>query len=136
MQRSEPQISDYMMKAPRSVHPGSSLKKALNTMTQSGSHYLPVLSGKRVVGLLKDHSPRFAASLLGSEATTVGDLMSPAPAVAGPGTSLYEVLDNTPDNVYGCTIVQDSNGKIVGLFTPREALAAIHDLATKNSGKK
>lgn len=132
----EPTISDYMMKMPTHVGPRTSLKRALRMMDRAGTGYLPVLCGKKVVGILKESSSRAAASVLNPDIFTAGDLMKRSPMVANPQVSLNEVLDNTPYNVCGCTIVQDAKGKVVGIFTPREALTAIHDLAVNNRGRK
>ncbi len=129
MQYSEPHISEYMSKLTGCISADTPLKETLSLMKQSKSHYLPVVAGKRVVGIIKDLPTRLAVSLLGSEQFTAQDLMSPGASVAHPDDSLFEVLDETPDNVYGCTIIQNEEGDIVGIFTPKEALQVVHELA-------
>lgn len=132
--RLEPRIGDYMMKAPAFVSPQTSLTQAMSTLRSSGSGYLPVLSGRKVVGILKAQPLLLAASYFGPE-IPVKRIMSRKAAVATPTASLYEILDKTPDNVYGCTIVQDTKGKVVGIFSPKEAMMALHKLATGKGEK-
>lgn len=132
----EPSVRDYMSKSPRFIDADSPLSDALAVMRESKSKYLPVVAGTRVVGILKDDAVRLAKSLLGSEEFTASDWMSSAPTVVLPNVSLYEVLDETPDNVYGCTVVQNGKGEIEGIFTPREAFLAMQDLAQESRRMK
>jgi CBS domain-containing protein len=127
-----PTLREYMAETTDCIQIGDSLHDALKMMEKSGIPYLPVLEGSRLVGLLKNDSVRATARLLGSEQFTVGDVMAPNPAFAAPDTSLYEILDETPDHSYGCTVVQQKNGKVMGIFTPREAMRAVFDLAQQS----
>ena len=131
MRSQELEIDRYMAKDPKWVCADTSLSDALVLMHDSKSHFLPVVSGNIVIGILRENAARMGASLIGSETFTASDWMAPRPTIVLPDASLYEVLDETPDNVYGCTVIQNQKGKIVGMFTPREALMAVRDLARK-----
>jgi predicted transcriptional regulator len=87
-----------------------------------------VISGSKVVGILKESPAKMASRLLGSEDFTAGDVMQVNPYVTQPEASLYEVLDQTPSNPYGCTVVQNRKGEVVGMFTPNELMKTVHRL--------
>jgi CBS domain-containing protein len=127
--RTEPQIRDYMSPVSNCVPADLSVGEALQMMEGAKARYLPVLSGGRVIGILNQSAARMAAQLLGGDEFTAGYVMTLNPHVARPSTSLYEVLDDTPSNVYGCTVIQGANGKVIGMFTPKEAMTAVHSLA-------
>lgn len=131
MTSQEPIISNYINPCSVSVSPKDSAINAFWVMTKQGIQYLPVRKGKDIIGLLPVSRVRTALSIDPKGAPKITDLMIPNPKVCSPDASLYSVLDETPENVAGCTVVQKSSGEISGVFTPTDAISAFRSLIQK-----
>lgn len=123
-----PPISAYARPCPLSVSPHVPARRALSLMNKLGYHYLPVQSGKRVVGLVCDNRIRAALTAKTRAGLRVSDLMLKSPTVVSPEASLYEVLDELPESARGYTVLQNASGKVTGVFTPNDAIFAFQSL--------
>lgn len=133
MTTQEPIIGNYINPCSVSVSTSDSAIDAFWVMANKGIQYLPVKKGKDIVGLLQVGKVRTALSVKSKSAPKISDLMIHNPKVCAPDTSLYSVLDDTPENAGGCTIVQASSGRISGVFTPTDAISAYKSLIHKNT---
>lgn len=61
----------------------------------------------------------------------VKDLTPKAPIVVSPDTPVDQVLDTLVENIIGCVFVVDDTGKIVGVFSERDALQRLGKDITK-----
>ena len=61
----------------------------------------------------------------------VRDLVPRAPIVVGPNTPVDKVLDTLVENIIGCVFVVDDAGKIIGVFSERDALQRLGKDITK-----
>jgi acetoin utilization protein AcuB len=84
--------------------------------------HLPVEDGGKLVGVLTDRDVKLAASFQGSEKLTVEDAMTPDPFTVTPQTPLDHVTEVMAEHKYGCAIVRQDNGKVVGIFTATDAV--------------
>jgi predicted transcriptional regulator len=128
MQINQLNVGNYAQPCFATIAPDAPAEIAMSVMQKLGFYYLPVQRGNRVVGLLSQSLVRAALAIHPKSALPVSDLMLRKPAVVAPDTSLYEVLDETPDAAGGVTLVQNSAGEVVGLFTAREAINAFRSL--------
>lgn len=130
----EPVINEYFRHCSLSVSPSTKALDAFWLMRQKGLQYLPVKSGKRVVGLIPSRRLRMALCMSGKHVPKIADLMIRHPAVAAPDTGLFQVLDNTSENAAGCTVIQEPSGRVTGIFTPADAVSAYRSLLPAVTG--
>ena len=131
MTNQEPIISNYINPCSASVSTKDSAISAFWVMTQKGIQYLPVKDGKNIVGLLPVRRVRAALTVSSKGTPKITDLMIRHPKVCAPDTSLFNVLDETPENAAGCTVIQNKSGEISGVFTPSDAVSAFQSLIHK-----
>lgn len=120
-----PQIHKYMTPMPHTIGEDISIKKALEMMRQHRIRHLPVLKGGELVGILTDRDLKLAASFKGSDEMKVEDVMTEAPYAVTPETELDRVVLTMAEYKYGCAVVEQANGKIVGIFTANDALRVL-----------
>lgn len=118
-----PKIEKVMTPMPYTVGLKIPLNTALNMMREHRIRHLPVQEAGKLVGVLTDRDLKLVMSLqAGSGELTVEDAMTPDPYCATPQTPLDHVTDEMAEHKYGCVIVQQENGKVVGIFTAIDAL--------------
>lgn len=104
----------------------STLPAARDMMHAHGIRHLPVLDGKKLVGLLSD---RDLARLEGFPMVdftlvSVPDAMSPDPYVVAPDAPAREVVSTMVERRYGSAIVVEG-GAVIGMFTTTDALRVL-----------
>lgn len=133
MKRKEmPQIQKYMTAMPHTIGTDIPVKKALELMTSHRIRHLPVQSGGKLLGILSDRDIRLAASFQGAEELLVEDVMSPDPFKVEPDSSLDYVVSEMAEHKYGCAVIQQGNGRVVGIFTATDGLRVLAELLDKN----
>lgn len=121
-------IEKHMTPFPHSIHSGMPLKTAKEMMRKYEIRHLPVQLAGHLVGVLSDRDLKLGGSLDREGNLLVEDVMTPDPYTVSPQTPLAEVVDSMARHKYGCAIVQDANGKVAGIFTATDGLAAFAKL--------
>lgn len=88
--------------------------------------------GVRPFFKLTDRDVKLASSFQGAAEFKVEEVMTPDPYTVKPGTSLEHVVSEMAEHKYGCAIIQQDNGKIVGIFTTIDALRVFSEVLLKN----
>jgi acetoin utilization protein AcuB len=105
------------------------LKVAMNLMRDQRIRHLPIQTAGKLVGILTDRDVKLASSLVTSatelEKLVAGDIMTPDPYTVAPETPLNDVVLKMAEHKYGCAIIQQGNGKVVGIFTATDALRVL-----------
>jgi acetoin utilization protein AcuB len=117
-----PQISKYMTPMPHTIGADIPLNTALNMMRDNRIRHLPVQDGGRLVGILTDRDIRMASGFAGGAELKVGDVMMPDPYTVAPETPTDRVVAEMAEHKYGSAVIQQKNGKIVGIFTAVDGL--------------
>ncbi|MBI3556285.1 MAG: CBS domain-containing protein [Deltaproteobacteria bacterium] len=114
-----------MTAMPHTIGSDIPIKKAMEMMREFRIRHLPVQRAGQLIGVLSDRDIKLARSFQGPGELTVDDVMTPDPYVVAPDASLDEVAFNMAEHKYGCAIVRQSNGKVVGIFTDNDALRSL-----------
>ncbi|MCM0606278.1 MAG: CBS domain-containing protein [Xanthomonadaceae bacterium] len=127
-----PQIQKYMTTQPHTIGKDISIDRALSMMREYRVRHLPVQEGGKLVGVLTDRDLKLAASLAGSDPLLVEDVMTPEPYTVSPNVPLNHVITEMAEHKYGCAIIQQENGKVVGIFTATDGMRVFGEFLTEN----
>lgn len=120
-------VWERMRRDPITVAETDDLATALQLMLWNGVRHLPVLRGKRLIGVLSQrdilarHDPVFPQSMLDGK---VVDAMVTDVAVTYPKEELHDAAARMSTNKYGCLPVVDA-GRVVGILTTTDMLTEL-----------
>ncbi|WP_018863959.1 MULTISPECIES: CBS domain-containing protein [Thioalkalivibrio] len=99
-------------------------------MEQHGVRHLPVVRGDAVVGVVSDRDVRIVLGLPVTEINQVrvSDIMADDPLTVVASTPLDEVAYAMSDKKIGSVIVNDEDGRFLGIFTASDALNALIEI--------
>jgi acetoin utilization protein AcuB len=127
-----PQIQKFMTPMPHSVGLKIALSTAHTMMREHGIRHLPVQEAGKLVGVLTDRDIKLAGSFRGSGELLVEDVMTPEPYTVTPQAPVDHVVAEMARHKYGCVLIQQDNGKLVGIFTATDALRVLEALLHQN----
>lgn len=131
-------VKQRMTTNPFTVTPDQSIPDALSVMTERGVRHLPVVEGRRVVGVISRNdiaaaSPSKATTLSAQEATylisklKVGKVMSTPPVVISPEALLEEAAVILRDGKIEMLPVVEGD-ELIGVITESDILDSFIDL--------
>lgn len=123
-----PQIQKVMTSMPHTIGSDIPLIKAKEMMSSHGFRHLPVQQGGKLVGILTERDISLASSFKGSAEMKVEDVMMPMVYAVRPEASLDHVVAEMAEHKYGCAVVEQSNGKVVGIFTTVDAMRTLSEM--------
>jgi acetoin utilization protein AcuB len=129
-------VGDWMTPDPITIQDDASIMEAIHLLKERNIRRLPVLKGDALVGLVTEkmlygYTPSKATSLDQWEVhsllarTPVRAAMNPRPHTVTPATPLAEAARLLHDRKLNGVIVLDAQGKLAGLLTTTNALAAL-----------
>lgn len=130
--KSMPKIQKFMTVMPHTIGADIPLKTAMTMMRDHGIRHLPVQKGSKVVGVVTDRDIKLAASFNESEEFKVEDVMTPDPYCVSPDADTDQVAHEMAEHKYGCAIVTQDNGKVVGIFTATDGLRVLSEVLKGN----
>lgn len=121
-------VRDYMTPHPHSIGIEQTLARAHDVMRDHSIRHLPVLHGGRIVGIVSLRDLHLIETLrdVDPAEVTVEEAMTPDPYTVPPDKPLKELATEMAAHKYGAAVVADG-GKIQGVFTTIDALAALAD---------
>lgn len=124
-----PLVQKFMTPMPHTIEANSGLLQANERMTHNGIRHLPVMKDGRLVGVVSDRDVALAAShFAAGTKRTVEDVMIPKPYVVRPDASLDRVVGEMAEKKYGSVLIEQENGKVVGIFTAVDAMRVLHEV--------
>jgi acetoin utilization protein AcuB len=123
-----PMIQKFMTPMPHTVGRDIPIKTAVTMMREHRIRHLPVQDGGKLVGVLTDRDIKLAASFEGSEDLVAEEVMTPDPYTVSPETPADQVAKEMAEHKWGCAIVQQSNGKVVGIFTAVDGMRVLAEM--------
>jgi acetoin utilization protein AcuB len=122
-----PLIQKYMTAMPHTIGSDIPINTAQAMMREHQIRHLPVQEGGKLVGVVTDRDVKLASTFTGTKPLIVEDVMKDHPYTASPETPLNTVVTEMAAGKYGCAIIQQGNGKVVGIFTAVDALNVLAD---------
>jgi acetoin utilization protein AcuB len=101
-------------------------------MRENQIRHLPVLEGGHLLGVVTDRDVKLASSFEGAERLTAEDVMTPDPYTVSPDTPAADVAREMAARKYGCAIVRQDNGKVVGIFTAVDGMRVLGEILDSN----
>ena len=127
-----PKIEKYMTPMPHTIQIYTPIEIAVDTMREYRIRHLPVHDDGKLVGILTDRDIKLAVSLDSTADFRVEDVMTPDPYTVTPQTPLDHVVFEMAEHKYGCAVVRQGNGKVVGIFTATDALRVLGETLIGN----
>jgi acetoin utilization protein AcuB len=121
-------IKECMTKSPYTVSVDTPLLTARELLSEHAIRHLPVLDEKRLVGILSDRNLKQALASPGGERFLVADAMMPDVFAVSPDTELAMVVEEMAKEKYGSAVIQEQDGKVVGVFTTIDACRLLVEL--------
>jgi acetoin utilization protein AcuB len=123
-------IANYMTEHVHSIRPDETLKTAHDMMKRLKIRHLPVIEGKRVIGLVTDRDLSLVHLYpdMNLEKSRVDELMLQDVYVVKPTTHIKDVVREMGQKKFGSVIVIDRDDKLVGIFTATDALNLLHKI--------
>jgi len=119
------QIADFMTRQPWTVLLDDSLAVARRMIAEREVRHLPVLDGRRVVGMVTERELAGSLDRMG----TVADVMVPAHRVDAE-TPFSDVLDAMTTHRWDAVVVLGGE-HVEGIFTETDAVRVLRDLVTE-----
>ena len=115
------------------VPPALKLASAWKVMKKEHFRHLPVVEGGALVGILSDRDVRLYATEVDGRVEVldiaVGEIMSPAPYVCHPTTSVADVVRTmTEKKIDALPVVDENLGRLVGLVTTTDLILLLIEL--------
>jgi CBS domain-containing membrane protein len=136
MRRNE-KVTHIMTAAPQAVQMGQNLSEVSALMREGGFHHVPVLDGKRLVGILSSTDllrvsyeygadPRQTDAVLDHTVHTK-DLMKAAPATLTQDQTVRDAVAILAEGKFHAVPVVDADQHLVGLVTTTDLLRYLQD---------
>jgi acetoin utilization protein AcuB len=128
MDISEMTVEEFTSPALITIETSKNLDEALELMQENGIRHLPVMAGKKVVGVV---SERDVLSHVGKDWTRmlkVADIMSTSILSVYANDNLGDVAYQLSAQKKGSALVLDTDGSLYGIFTTTDALNALVEI--------
>lgn len=128
-------VEEFTTPDPITANEEMSIDDLRHLMEKHGIRHLPVVRGNSVVGVISDRDVRLVSGLTVAEKLQVraSDIMAAAPLTVSASTPLDEVAFAMSDKKVGSVIVNDEDGRFLGIFTATDALNALIEIVRKGS---
>ncbi len=127
-------VEQWMTRSPECIAMHQTLVAAQKRMVERGIRHLPVLDGGQLVGVISDRDLALLGTLAPEKLASmrVEEAMSGVPYCVPPDTQVRQVARHMATRKVGSAIVMD-HGKVLGVFTTTDALAALAELLRPSS---
>ncbi|MCB0383894.1 MAG: CBS domain-containing protein [Bdellovibrionales bacterium] len=128
MERLKIPVDEFTSPSPITVSPELSAADVSEVLRENGIRHIPVVDKDVTVGIISERDLRVLSSVKELHQVTAAQVMIPDPFTVTPETPLDQVVFEMSDRKIGSAIVQDADGKIVGIFTNTDALNALIEI--------
>lgn len=121
-------LDTEMVESPHKVGRTMQIHQAMRLMEECDFRHLPVIENSRLVGMISQRDLKAAMALPQAQTLVVEDIMKFPVYAVSQKTALRKVVRTMADKKIGSTVVLDSQGKVVGIFTTTDALKLLAEL--------
>ncbi|OJZ21675.1 MAG: histidine kinase [Thiobacillus sp. 65-29] len=123
-------VDEFTTPDPITTNEDTSIDDLRRLMEEHGIRHLPVVRGDTVVGVISDRDVRVVSGLTVTEKLQVraADIMAPDPLTVSATMPLDDVAYAMSEQKVGSVIVNDDNGRFIGIFTASDALNALIEI--------
>lgn len=135
MSRLNVPVEEFTTPDPVTATEDQSLGELRQLMGERGIRHLPVTRDGKVVGLISERDVRVASALNEEERQLVraSDIMAEAPVSVTASQPLDEVAFLMSERKIGSVIVNEEDGKLLGIFTATDALNALIEVLRRQA---
>ena len=120
-------IIDEMSRLPAVVAEDSTVGDAISLMKHFHIRHLPVMKRKKLIGVVSERDLRDRNVSLRQK---ISDIMIQNPYKVKRGEKLSSVAYKMASRKYGCAVVENREGKVIGIFTTTDALFLLSKMLT------
>lgn len=110
-------VRQYMSRPVRTVTAQVDYRRAFDLLHAHGIHHLPVVEGKRVIGIVAHRDLLIAAAHFGSTDVPVGEIMKSPPVCISEDADIKQAARLLVLNHIGSLPVIDDEGTLIGILT-------------------
>jgi acetoin utilization protein AcuB len=123
-------VEEFTTPDPITANEDMTIDDLRHLMEKHGIRHLPVLRGDTVVGVISDRDVRLVSGLTFAEKLQVqaADIMATDPLTVSATAPLDEVAYAMSEKKVGSVIVNDEDGRFLGIFTATDALNALIEI--------
>ncbi|NLG60247.1 MAG: CBS domain-containing protein [Gammaproteobacteria bacterium] len=135
MSRLNVPVEEFTTPDPVTATEDQSLGELRQLMGERGIRHLPVTRDGKVVGLISERDVRVASALNEEERHLVraSDIMAEDPVSVTASQPLDEVAFLMSERKIGSVIVNEEDGKLLGIFTATDALNALIEVLRRQA---
>lgn len=135
MSRLNVPVEEFTTPDPVTATEDQSLGELRQLMGERGIRHLPVTRDGKVVGLISERDVRVASALNEEERQLVraSDIMAEAPVSVTASQPLDEVAFLMSERKIGSVLVNEEDGKLLGIFTATDALNALIEVLRRQA---
>lgn len=135
MSRLNVPVEEFTTPDPVTATEDQSLGELRQLMGERGIRHLPVTRDGKVVGLISERDVRVASALNEEERQLVraSDIMAEDPVSVTASQPLDEVAFLMSERKIGSVIVNEEDGKLLGIFTATDALNALIEVLRRQA---
>ncbi|MFA7096089.1 MAG: CBS domain-containing protein [Gammaproteobacteria bacterium] len=126
-------VEEFTTPDPITANEDMTIDDLRRLMETHGIRHLPVVRGDTVVGVISDRDVRLVLGLSAAEKFQVraADIMATDPLAVSASTPLDEVAYLMSEKKVGSVLVNDEDGRLLGIFTATDALNALIEIVRK-----
>lgn len=128
MTKRMPQVREFMTPMPHTVGSDQPLKVVQDFMREYRVRHLPVKKGGKLVGIVSDRNLKEVFGTAEGAGLKAEDIMMSDPFRVAANTPLVEVAAAMAEEKFGSALVEDDEGKLVGIFTTVDVCRALRQL--------
>jgi acetoin utilization protein AcuB len=129
-------IEEDMTEYPCIASQNMTITEAVEFMKKCGIRHLPVVEKGAVLGVVSERDLKQAEILSDAMTMLVSDVMTPKPYCVKIGTPLADVAREMAKNKYGCTVVLNQIGRVVGIFTTTDGMRVLSEILDSKPERK
>lgn len=108
--------------------PETGIVEIYRLMQKHQIHHIPIVEQGKAIGIISDRDVKFVSYSTGVTQMRACDIMTPEPYCVDEKTNLEEIILHMTSKSYNSVLINNSEGKVVGIFTSKDALKILCDI--------